>query len=184
MLRATVGVALRRARLANVYSVLRGRDAQTGVDNPSRRAGQFALMQEGQKHVLNLTNWHHFLSSLTLAGYRGERMISSQSAIIFSYVLYLIGTTAYVVDKSKVRQAIAEFFFMAALTGRYTSSPETRFEADLGLLRNLSDGDSFLAKLREISATTLTSDYWQSRCRVNWQRLPLEVHRCSRIRRP
>lgn len=160
MLRATVGVALKRARLANVYSVLRGRDAQTGIDNPGRRAEQFALMQEAQKHVLNLTNWHHFLGSLTLAGYRGEKMISSQSAIIFSYVLYLIGATEYGIDKTLIRQGIAEFFFMAALTGRYTSSPETRFEADLGMIRDLADGDAFLTKLREMSATTLTSDYW------------------------
>lgn len=160
MLRATVGVALKRARLANVYSVLRGRDAQTGIDNPDRRAEQFALMQVAQKHVLNLTNWHHFLGSLTLVGYRGEKMISSQAAIIFSYVLYLIGATEYGIDKTRIRQVIAEFFFMAALTGRYTSSPETRFEADLGMIRDLPDEDAFLAKLREISATTLTSDYW------------------------
>ena len=160
MLRATVGVALKRARLANVYSVLRGRDAQTGIDNPDRRAEQFALMQVAQKHVLNLTNWHHFLGSLTLVGYRGEKMISSQAAIIFSYVLYLIGSTEYGIDKTRIRQVIAEFFFMAALTGRYTSSPETRFEADLGMIRDLADADAFLAKLREMSATTLTGDYW------------------------
>mgnify|MGYP000352281266 CR=1 FL=1 len=160
MLRATVGVALKRARLANVYSVLRGRDAQTGIDNPDRRAEQFALMQMAQKHVLNLSNWHHFLGSLTLVGYRGEKMISSQAAIIFSYVLYLIGATEYGIDKTRIRQVIAEFFFMAALTGRYTNSPETRFEADLGMIRDLADGGAFLAKLREISATALTSDYW------------------------
>ncbi len=160
MLRATVGVALKRARLANVYSVLRGRDAQTGIENPDRRTAQFGLMQVAQKHVLNLTNWHHFLGSLALAGYRGEKMISSQAAIIFSYVLYLIGATEFGIDKTRIRKAIAEFYFMAALTGRYTNSPETRFEADLGLIRDLSDGGAFLAKLREMSATTLTSDYW------------------------
>jgi hypothetical protein len=114
MLRATVGVALKRARLANVYSVLRGRDAQTGMDNPDRRAEQFAMMQVAQKHVLNLTNWHHFLGSVTLAGYRGEKMISSQAAIIFSYVLYLIGAIEHGIDKARIRQAVAEFFFMAA----------------------------------------------------------------------
>ncbi len=34
MLRATVGLALKRARLENVYGALRGRDAGTGGDNP------------------------------------------------------------------------------------------------------------------------------------------------------
>ncbi len=160
MLRATVGLALRRARLENVYSALRGRDAKTGLDNPEKRDDQFTLMREAQKVALNLTNWHHFLSSLTHAGYRGEKMISSENAIIFSYVLYLIGVRDYEITKGDMRQAIAEFFFMAALTGRYTNSPETRFESDLSLLRNLVDGAAFRAKLREICATTLTGDYW------------------------
>ena len=160
LLRATVGLALKRARLANVYSVLRGRDAQTGVDDPERREQQFGLMQEAQQVSLNLSNWHHFLSALTLAGYRGEKMISSQASVIFSYVLYLIGIHDYRIDKTRMRQAIAEFFFMASLTGRYTSSPETRFEADLGQLRSLGNEDAFLGKLREIIGTVLTSDYW------------------------
>lgn len=160
LLRATVGLSLKRARLENVYSALRGRDAKTGLDNPDKRAEQFALMQEGQKATLNKTNWHHFLSALTLAGYRSERMISSKAAIIFSYVLYLIGIRDYGIDRERMRQVIAEFFFMAALTGRYTSSPETRFEADLATVRDLPEGETFLGKLRELGRTTLTGDYW------------------------
>jgi hypothetical protein len=160
LLRATVGLSLKRARLENVYSALRGRDAKTGLDNPEKRAEQFSLMQEGQKAALNLANWHHFLSALTLAGYRGEKMISSETAIIYSYVLYLIGIRDYGVDKTAMRQAIAEFFFMAALTGRYSSSPETRFDSDLSMLRELPDGSAFLVKIRELCSTTLTGDYW------------------------
>ncbi|NVO14054.1 MAG: DUF262 domain-containing protein [Rhodoplanes sp.] len=160
MLRVTVGLSLKRARLESVYSALRGRDAKTGLDIPERREAQFALMREGQKVALKLSNWHHFLSALTLAGYRGKKMISSETAIVFSYVLYLIGIRDYAIDRDQMRQAIAEFFFMAALTGRYTSSPETRFESDLATLWQLPNGEAFLSKLRELCATTLTGDYW------------------------
>jgi hypothetical protein len=72
----------------------------------------------------------------------------------------LLGVVDYGIDKATMRQAIAEYFFMASLTGRYTSSPETRFESDLGMVRDLTDGAAFLAKLRDISGTTLTNDYW------------------------
>lgn len=161
MLRATVGLALKRARLENVYSALRGRDPATGLDNPEKREGQFALMQEAQQSVLNLTNWHHFLDALKLAGYRGQKMISSEAAIIYCYVLYLIGIRDYGIDRTTVRQVVAEFFFMAAMTGRYTNSPETRFEADLSMVRGLADGGAFVTRLREICATTLTGDYWE-----------------------
>jgi hypothetical protein len=160
MLRVTVGLALKRARLESVYAALRGRDAKSGLDNPAKRDEQFGLMQAAQKDVLNLSNWHHFLSALSLAGYRSGKMISSDAAIVFSYVLYLMGVRDYGVERSAMRQAIAEFFFMSALTGRYTSSPETRFESDLALLRDLPDGKTFLNKLSDLSATTLTGDYW------------------------
>lgn len=161
MLRATVGLGLKRARLENVYAVLRGRDAITGKDDPARREEQFTLMRSAQERSLNLANWHHFLSALTLAGYRSEKMISSETAVIYSYVLYLIGTCDFGIDKGTMRQAIAEFFFMAALTGRYTTSPETRFESDLAQLREIQSGDEYLAKLREMCATVLTQDYWE-----------------------
>ena len=160
LLRVTVGLSLKRARLENVYGALRGRDAKTGLDDPERRDAQFALMRDGQKAALNLANWHHFMDALKLAGYRSEKMISSGTTIIFSYVLYLIGLRDYGVDRVTMRQAIAEFFFMATLTGRYTNSPETRFESDLSLIRDLSDGVAFLARLRELCTTTLTGDYW------------------------
>lgn len=160
LLRATVGLSLKRARLEAVYNALRGRDPKTGVDSPEKRNEQFARMQDGQRAALNLSNWHHFLSALTLAGYRGEKMVSSESAVIYSYVLYLIGTGDFGIHRDKMRQAIAEFWFMASLTGRYTSSPETRFDSDLARLRDLKSADDYLATLRSLIDTVLTDDFW------------------------
>jgi hypothetical protein len=160
LLRATVGLSLRRARLEAVYNALRGRDPKTGIDSPDKREEQFARMQIGQKAALNLSNWHHFLSALTLAGYRGEKMISSETAIIYSYVLYLIGLSDFGIHRDAMRQAIAEFYFMASMTGRYTSSPETRFDSDLARLRDLRSADDFLSSLRNLMYTTLTDDFW------------------------
>ena len=138
----------------DIYNALRGRDAKSGIDNPEKRDEQFERMQVGQAAALNLANWHHFLSALTLAGYRGEKMISSETAIIYSYVLYLVGIVDYGIDKQSMRQAIAEFFFMAALTGRYTTSPETRFESDLAQIRGIKTGD-VVSLASRVGATTL-----------------------------
>jgi hypothetical protein len=161
LLRVSVGLGLKRARLENVYSVLRGRDAVTGKVDPQKRDAQFQILQAAQPRVLNYSNWHHFLGALTLAGYRHEGMITSKTAIIYAYVIYLIGIIDHEVDKQKMRQAIAEFFFMASLTGRYTNSPETAFEFDLAQLRSITTGADYLEKLRQICATTLTNDYWE-----------------------
>ena len=160
MLRATVGLALKRARLENVYNALRGRDPITGVDDVEKRDAQFALMRQAQVVVLNTANWHHYLSALTLAGYRGQKMISSAQTIIYTYVIYLIGVCDYRVDRSTMRQVTAEFFAMASMTGRYTNSPETKVEADLAQLRDLPDADAYVARLRSLCDTVLTNDYW------------------------
>lgn len=161
MLRVGIGLGLKRARLENVYSVLRGRDATTGEVDVKKREAQFALLRGAQDQALNLANWHHFLSALTLAGYRHEGMITSQTAVIYAYVLYLVGIVDHGIHKSTMRQAIAEFFFMSSLTGRYTNSPETAFEFDLAQLRSTATGEQYLSKLRQICATTLTNDYWE-----------------------
>src|SRR5262249_41254466 len=144
MLRVSVGLGLKRARLENVYNVLQGRDAATGQVDPLKRDAQFTILRAAQARVLNLANWHHFLSALTLAGYRHEGMITSETAIIYAYVLYLIGVIDHAIDKQTMRQAIAEFFFMASLTGRYTNSPETAFEFDIAQLRGMTDGTAYL----------------------------------------
>ena len=160
LLRVSVGLGLKRARLQNVYGVLRGRDAVTGAVDEIKRDAQFSFLRRAQERALNLANWHHFLGALALAGYRHEGMISSQTAIIYSYVLYLIGIVDHGIPRRDMRQAIAEFFFMASLTGRYTSSPETRFDFDIAQLRGIQSSDEYLARLRTICDLTLTSDYW------------------------
>ena len=72
---------------------------------------------------LKLQHWHDFFKAIHRAGYRSWRMISSQNALIFAYTLYLVGRTEYHVDELELRRLIGQWYFMTALTGRYTSSP-------------------------------------------------------------
>lgn len=160
LLRVTIGLGLKRARLENVYAVLRGRDALTGKDDPARREAQFALLKTAQAHSLNLANWHHYLSALKLAGYCNGSMITSEMAVIYGYVLYLIGVVDHGVDRAAMRQVIAEFLFMALLTRRYTTSAESAFDFDLAQLRDVQSGAEYVVKLRTICGTALTPDYW------------------------
>lgn len=95
-----------------------------------------------------------------LAGYRSERMVSSQNALLFAYTLYLLGRTEYKIDDAKLRPIIAQWFFMSAMTGRYASSPESTMEFDLARLRPVKTGDEFMSVLRQVCDATLTDDYW------------------------
>ena len=119
LLRVGVGLGFRRARLQYVYSILRGKDLETEQFSAERRDAQFEVLKQAQARVLNLQYWHDFLKAILLAGFRSGRMISSQTNLLFAYILYLMGRTEYGVDEFKLRRLIAQWFFMTALTGRY-----------------------------------------------------------------
>jgi len=160
LLRVGVGLGFRRARLEHVYSVLRGKDMETGEFSDKRRDKQFAVLREAQAYALDLQNWHDFLKVPLRAGFRGATMITSQIGLLYTYTLFLIGKRNFGVDEFTLRNALARWFFMTALTGRYTDSPESSMEQDLGQLRDVRDAAGFIALLDGIVKDTLTEDYW------------------------
>ena len=161
MLRVAVGLAFRRARLQYIYSILRGKDLETGQFSEERRDQQFEKLKVAQTHTLDVTNWHEFLKSLKQAGYSNESFISSNNNILYAYVLFLIGRVDYKVDLYELRRLIARWFFMSSITGRYTSSPETAMEMDLAKLRSVNSAQEFVSLLNEIISSQLTSDFWE-----------------------
>ncbi|MFH1716574.1 MAG: DUF262 domain-containing protein, partial [Planctomycetota bacterium] len=160
LLRVGVGVAFKRARLKYVYSILRGKDLETEKFSDERREQQFELLKNAQQRVLNLQYWHDFMNCIRQAGFRSGKMISSQNNLLFSYMLYLIGRTEYKVSEFDLRRVIARWFFMSAVTGRFTGSPESAMEFDLARLRDVQTGDGFVKTLSQICDITLTNDFW------------------------
>jgi len=161
LLRVAVGVAFKRARLKYVYSILRGKDLETEEFSEERRIQQFELLKDAQARALNVQHWHDFMNCIRQAGFRSGKMISSQNNLIFSYVLYLIGRTEYKVSEFELRRTIARWFFMSSVTGRFTSSPESKMEFDLARLREVDSAESFLQTLNRVCDMTLTTDYWE-----------------------
>lgn len=160
MLRVSVGLAFRRARLQYIYSILRGKDLDTGLFSEERRNRQFEKLKLAQAQILNLTHWHEFLKSIKQAGYNNASFISSNSTVLYSYVFFLIGRVDYHMDLYRLKRLIARWFFMCSLTGRYTSSTETKMEMDLAKLRTVPSAEVFAETLNEIIDSQLTYDFW------------------------
>ncbi len=161
MLRTSVAVGFRRARLEQVYSILRGKDLDTGLFSDERRDAQFEVLQAAQANVLNLENWHSYLRALTRAGFRSTSMITSEIGLVYTYAFYLIGKYNFGVEPTPLRNVIARWFFMAAMTSRYTGSFETRMDADLSRLQAESDASGFIHALNRIIEDELTNDFWE-----------------------
>lgn len=160
LLRVSVGLGFKRARLRNVYSILRGKDLETEKFSDELRDKQFDVLKNSQAKVLNLQYWHDFLKCIRAAGFRSGKMISSENNLIFSYILYLIGRTEFNIEEYMLRKVIARWFFMSNITGRFTGSPESRMEFDLARLRGIKDGNDFINILDQICEVTLNTDFW------------------------
>ena len=160
LLRVSIAYGFGRGRLKSVYQILRGKDSETGEYSAEKRDAQFEILKTAQEQVLDLTNWHQFLSSLIGAGFRSGEMISSNNALLFAYAFYLLGRKKYGVEEHELQKLIARWFFAASLTGRYTSSPETVLDADLARFRTISSSEEFKAILDGLIAGELTNDFW------------------------
>lgn len=160
MLRVSVGLAFRRARLQYVYSILRGKDLDTGDFSIERREKQFQNLQIAQSKVLNIVNWHEFIKSIKQAGFARHDYISSDNNLLYAYIFFLIGREDVKMDLYDLKKLIAKWFFMCSITGRYTGSPETAMESDLARLRGIESPEQFKKVLDEIIEGQLTNDFW------------------------
>ncbi len=162
MLRVVIAVGLNRGTLKNAYSALRGRDIVTGKIDPSRRQEQFNRLVDAQKQVLNLLHWSEFLKCLERAGYRSEKQISSKSAIVFSYAMWIIGRTQFNVPLGELRELIARWFFSTSLTSRYSGSFEFAVDQDLTRIGELPNREpqTFIDHLNTQINISLPNDFW------------------------
>lgn len=160
MLRVSIGFAFRRARLQYVYSILRGKDLETGVFSTEKRDQQFELLKKAQAKVLDVLNWHEFIKAIKQAGFVRGDYISSKNNLLYAYVYFIMGREDYKMDLFALKKLIARWFFMVTLTGRYTNSPETVMEMDLARLRTANDAADFENTLKDIIQTQLTHDFW------------------------
>lgn len=161
ILKVSIAVGLRRAKLADAYNVLRGRDPRTRMIEPASREVELAKLKVGQSHALKPIHWDEFLKTLERAGFRSRDMITSKNTVLYSYALWLIGRIDHKVPVDELRELMARWFFMSQITGRYTSSPETRAQEDLNRLKGIaSTAAAFIDVLNIQIDTAVPADWW------------------------
>ena len=160
LIRITTGLGFKRGVLRYCYSILSGKDLETGQVTQKRRNEQFKILKKAQSYALDVQHWADFMRVLLSAGFRSEKMITSINAILFSYVIFLIGKRDFQVQHDVLREVMARWFFMSSIKSRYTTSFETAFEKDLAGFRGTKDPKDFVAILDKIISAELTEDFW------------------------
>lgn len=160
IVRIATTFGLKRARLYYAYLILRGRDLKSGVSSDKNRDEQFDIFKRATEKVLNPQNWHDFIKCVESAGYISKALISSENAIVYSYVMYLTGKYDYDIKESDLRKIISKWFFMCSISGYYTNSPETDMEIDLADMRGIKTSAEFINLLENKLKGKFTHDYF------------------------
>lgn len=161
LIRMSVGVGFRRARLRYVYMLLRGKNLKTGEITQNVREENLKIFKESLDMVTNLNNWHAFMNLFASAGYLKGSFVASSNAVVFSYVLYLIGKYDYKVSSVELQKIISKWIFMSTITGFYTGSTESQVEKQFADLRDVHNADEFVVYLNSVIANRFTDDYFE-----------------------
>lgn len=156
MLRVSFVHMFSRGKLKDLVSLLSGRDFETRDYKEEIAEESFSKLTEGIKHFMHQYYFEQFILAIKSAGFISSKLINSQNALDFSYVVYLKLALSGEVDKTKIKRCVAKWFTMSILTGRYSSSPETRMDQDI---RNIND-KGVINYLNEIENAELSDAFW------------------------
>lgn len=156
MLRVSFVHMFSRGKLKDLVSLLSGRDFETRDYKEEIAEESFSKLTEGIKHFMHQYYFEQFILAIKSAGFINSKLINSQNALDFSYVVYLKLVLSGEVDKAKIKRCVAKWFTMSILTGRYSSSPETRMDQDI---RNIND-KGVINYLNEIENAELSDAFW------------------------
>lgn len=161
LIRVAVGLGFHRARLRYAYMIMRGKDLQTGHTSPETRKENLAQFKEALNVATDLNNWHAYINLCKSTGYLNGGMISSNNAIVYGYMFYLIGKFQYRVSAMPLEKICKKWLFTSMLTGYYTqSSPETTVEHQFADLRSLTTAEEYVNYFEKEIQGLLTDDFF------------------------
>ena len=160
LIRVTVGYGFRRARLKYAYQLLRGKDLKTGIVTETKRDENLKIFKDSLDVVTNLNNWHTYLNLFAQAGYITGDFVAATNAIVYCYVMYLIGRYEYKVKSTELNKIITKWIYMTTITYFYSGSTESTVESMFADLRDIKTADEYTKYLDDYINSIFTDDYF------------------------
>ncbi|MCZ2395753.1 MAG: DUF262 domain-containing protein [Chitinophagales bacterium] len=119
-----------RGRLSDLVSLLSGRNFEARTYEDTIAEQSFATLKSGVRNFINETNFKRFLMIIKSAGFISPKLIRSQNAINFAYIVYL-KLKELGVNSVAIESYVRRWLVYSILTGRYSGSPESAFDFDI-----------------------------------------------------
>jgi len=157
LLRVAFTTQFNRGRLSDLVSLLSGRNFETRTYEDSIAEQAFASLRIGVENFINKTNFTRFLMIVKSAGFISPKLIGSQNAVNFAYIVYLklkdVG-----VNSVDIESYVRRWLVWSILTERYSGSPESAFDFDVKQISNRP----FREYLREKEDGELSEAFWNT----------------------
>ena len=146
-----------RGRIADLVSLLSGRNFETRTYEESIAEQSFNSLKIGVMNVINETNFKRFLMIIKSAGFVSPKLIRSQNALNSAYIVYL-KLKELGVNSVNIERYVKRWLVFSILTGRYSGSPESIFDYDIKQMAN----KPFAEYLKEKEESELSDAFWSS----------------------
>lgn len=157
LIRVAFTTQFNRGRLSDLVSLLSGRNFETRTYEDTIAEASFATLKTGVNNFINETNFKRFLMIIKSAGFISPKLIRSQNAINFAYIVYL-KLKELGVNSVSIESYVRRWLVYSILTGRYSGSPESVFDFDI---KQISQ-KPFDEYLKEKEEGELSDAFWNA----------------------
>ena len=156
MLRVSFMYSFNRGKLADLVSLLSGRDFETREYKDEIVKDSYLKLEDGIKRFINEYSFKQFVLAIKGAGFKSSKLLNSQMTLDFAYTLFLLLQHKLGFDQGQIKRLVQKWFVLSTLTARYIGSPESVMSRDL---RFIAD-KGFIQYAKEIEASELSDTFW------------------------
>uniref|UniRef100_UPI003734E237 GmrSD restriction endonuclease domain-containing protein n=1 Tax=Anaerotignum sp. TaxID=2039241 RepID=UPI003734E237 len=156
MLRVSFMHQFRRGKLADLVSLLSGRDFITKEYRDDIIDDSYQKLDQGIMNFINQYHFSQFVMAIKGAGFVSSKQLNSQMTLDFAYTLYLMLLDDPEIPNAQIKRYVQKWFVLSTLTSRYIGSPESQMDRDM---RSIGE-KGFLKFLSEIEASALSETFW------------------------
>ena len=157
MLRVSFIHMFSRGKLKDLVSLLSGRDFDTRDYKEEIAEDSFNKLTVGIQHFMHKYYFEQFALAIKGTGFISKKLISSQNALDFAYVVYLTLVYSNELEKTEIKRYVAKWFVMSILTGRYSASTESKMDNDI---KNIKER-GVVQCLQEIENAEMSNAFWE-----------------------
>ena len=156
MLRVSFMHQFRRGKLADLVSLLSGRDFETKEFREDIVSDSYQKLEHGILNFINEYNFAQFVLAIKGAGFISSKLLNSAMTLDFAYTLYLILLDTPEIPNAQIKRYVQKWFVLTTLTSRYIGSPESQMDRDM---RSIQE-KGFINFISEVESSALSDTFW------------------------